>query len=77
MRAVDLRLKDNGRDLRMTIEAESGGRWRTVFQGRPDDRLSAFQPVTTGRLRITLAGEERFRAKELTVEECQVFAVMP
>jgi hypothetical protein len=54
VRGVDLRMKDDGNGLRMAVEVEVGGKWQIVFQGRPGDRLSAFPPTKTRRLRVQL-----------------------
>lgn len=61
LRALDMRLKENGQDLRMAIEVEAGGGWQMVFQGRPGERSSAFEPVKAKRLRVQLSrkGESR------------------
>lgn len=70
LRALDLRLK-NSDGLRMAIEAEVGGRWQTVFQGRPGDRSSSFPPVETRRVRIQLSRMDEKR-KDLEIQELQV-----
>ncbi len=76
VRGVDLRLKSNGRDQRMTIQARTGGDWQTVFAGRPGDRSSAFPAVTTDRVRVTLERGPASPADE-ALQELRIFPVIP
>ncbi|MFO1523757.1 MAG: hypothetical protein U1G05_17355 [Kiritimatiellia bacterium] len=79
VRAVDLRLSGAGNlenSLRLTVEAEVQGAWRTVFQGHPGDRLRSFPPVPATRLRVTLAPLPSFKAAELKLDEFRVFPVI-
>ncbi len=59
VRGIDLRLKDNGRGLRLAVEVESKGAWQVVFQGRPGDRLSTFPAVDAQRLRVKLIRQDK------------------
>jgi hypothetical protein len=54
VRGVDLRMKDDGNGLRMAVAVEVGGKWQIIFQGRPGNRLSAFPPTETRRVRVQL-----------------------
>lgn len=68
LRALDMRLKENGSNLRMVIEAETSGGWQTVFQGRPGERSSAFEPVSAKRLRVQLTRPDEKRDPVLLEE---------
>ncbi len=70
VRGVDLRLKKTD-GLRMTVEAERNGQWQLVFQGRPADRLSVFQPVNTRRLRVSLTRLDD-KVKDIEIEELRI-----
>jgi hypothetical protein len=76
IRAIDLRLKGNGDGLRMGIEAQVAGKWQLVFQGRPGERSSSFQPVTTQRLRIQLTRSDS-KKSEVELQELRVIRQAP
>lgn len=54
VRGIDLRLSDQSRQRRVTVETQVDGRWKIVFQGQPDRQLSAFPPTRTRRVRVRL-----------------------
>lgn len=71
VRGIDLRLKDNGRGYRLSVEAEISGNWQIVFQGRPGDRLSTFPAVDTQRLRVKLTRPDK-AGKTIDLQELHI-----
>ncbi len=76
VRGIDLRLKDNGRGLRLAVEVQVKDAWQVVFQGRPGDRLSTFPLIDTQRLRVKLIRQEG-TVRSVELQELHVIGKAP
>jgi len=56
----------------MVVEITQGEKWKTVYAGKPENPLIAFQPVETNKIRL-----KSIYGKQVRIYEVQVFAYDP
>jgi hypothetical protein len=71
VRGIDMRLKDDGRGLRLVVETQENGVWQVQFQGVPSPGLCSFPPVQTQQLRVQLL-RERNAGNVVEVQEFHI-----